>query len=206
MEKKRILVTGFEPFGGRDVNPSFEAVKLALPVEEADVKAVCLPVSWDKTIPALYSAIDEFDPHAVLMCGQASGSEHIRIERIGINIRGVIKDNDGNYPGGEAKESEICSDGPAAYFSTFDHLGILSAVRALGIPAAYSFSAGTYICNLVLYSALMHSKERKSDCKVGFIHVPDATEFSSGEKFSMPIEKIAAAVKAALVTLSKEDI
>lgn len=206
MEKKRILLTGFEPFGGRDVNPSFEAVKLALPINEADVKAVCLPVSWEKTIPVLYSEMDSFMPHAVIMCGQASGSEHIRIERIGINIRGVIKDNEGRYPGGEAVESAICSGGEAAYFSTFDHAGVLSAVRALGIPAAYSFSAGTYICNLVLYSAAMHAESMNNGCKVGFIHVPDATEFSSGDKFSMPIEKIAAAIKAAVQTLSKEDL
>ena len=191
----KILLTGFEPFGLRTVNTSYEAVLRVSDTDGLNVRKVCLPVTWGGAVKMLYDEIDAFDPDAVLMCGLASGGDAIRVERVGINLRGAIKDNDGLYPeGDEPRESLVFHGGADAYFSTFEYEKILSKLKEEGIPANYSYSAGTYICNLVLYSALKKNKDEKTDRKIGFIHVPDATEFVGEGKRSMPLDAIVRAV------------
>lgn len=195
----KILLTGFEPFGERTVNTSYEAVMRVRDADGFELKKACLPVTWGGAVEKLFSEIDGFRPDAIVLCGLASGAEAIRVERVGINLRGAIKDNDGLYPEGDAPcESPIAVGGHDAYFSTFDCAKILGKLKDEGIPASYSFSAGTYICNLVLYSALKKNKDEKTDRKIGFIHVPDATEFVGEGKRSMPLDAIVRAVGIAV--------
>lgn len=192
MKSGKLLITAFEPFGQNKINTSYEAVQKLGDVAGIAIKKVRLPVLWEKSAEILLRNIKEFDPDAVIMCGLASGSESVRIERVGINLCGAIKDNAGVFGGPESREYPIKDGGDAAYFSTFDYENILSAMRAAGIPAVQSFSAGTYICNYVLYSAL--ASEYAKNKKVGFIHVPDAEEFGG----KLPLETIAQALEIAV--------
>ncbi len=194
----KILLTGFEPFGERAVNTSFEAVLRVKDTEDHNIRKVCLPVTWGGAVKKLYQEIDSFCPDAVVMCGLASGAEAIRVERVGINLRGSIKDNDGVYPCGFAPGESKIADGENAYFSTFDFEKILKKMKKEGIPAAYSFSAGTYICNLVLFSVLKKDKDEGANRKTGFIHVPDATEFVGNDAKSLPLDVIVRAVETAV--------
>ncbi|MBR7082417.1 MAG: pyroglutamyl-peptidase I [Clostridia bacterium] len=194
----KILLTGFEPFGTRAVNTSFEAVLRMKDTEDHNIRKVCLPVTWGGAVKKLYQEIDAFDPDAVVMFGLASGAEAIRVERVGINLRGSIKDNDGVYPCGCMPGESKIANGENAYFSTFDFEKILTKLKEEEIPAAYSFSAGTYICNLVLYSALKKDKDEGANRITGFIHVPDATEFVGDNAKSLPLDVIVRAVETAV--------
>ena len=132
--KKKILVTGFEPFGGDTKNPSGDAVR-ALPFsEEYEMRKLILPVSWSRAFPEIEKVWDEWKPDAVLMVGLAAGASAIRIERVGINLCGATKDIDGVYadgsPDSEA-ERTILTGTADAYFSTYDEKNILNALKNL---------------------------------------------------------------------------
>lgn len=197
----KILLTGFEPFGGRKFNTSYEAVRSAGDICGADVRKICLPVTWAGAVEKLSRETDDFSPDAVILCGLASGASGIRVERVGINLCGAIRDNAGLYPDGTEIPSEkpISNDGENAYFSTFNHKKILQKLREEGIPSEQSFSAGTYICNLVLYSALKKNFDDKASRKIGFIHVPDASELVEGNVRNMELCKIARAIEIAML-------
>lgn len=197
---KKILVTGFEPFGKDEYNPSSAAVQMLTDTNRYQLKKLILPVVWHRAFEVLSSAWDEWRPDAVLMCGQAGGSDKIRIERVGINLCAPTKDNLGLYANGRddtASELPILSEGENAYFSTYHAEAMLSALREAKIPSTYSFSAGTYLCNYILYSALAKNRREMSDLKIGFVHVP----YADGQRKnvpSLPIDTIATALELAL--------
>ena len=181
----KILLTGFEPFGKDGRNPSSEAVERLSAVRGAELEKVILPVSWSGAWGRLLAAWEDFSPDGVLMTGLAGGSDRIRVERVGINLCGAAKDNLGKYPNGtesDAKERKICEAGAAAYFSTYNEKGILDALHGAGVPAGYSFSAGTYLCNYVLYSALYKIAREQKNIKAGFLHVP----YAQGQREGVP--------------------
>lgn len=169
---RKVLVTGFEPFGGERVNPSWEVVKQLEELELSGARIVIrqLPCVFGKAIDALNIAIDEVDPVMVIAVGQAGGRTDFSVERVAINIDDArIADNDGNQP----VDRVIVSDGPAAYFSQLPIKAIVNGLREAGIPASVSQTAGTYVCNHVMYG-LLHRLAQPS-CKVvkgGFIHIP----------------------------------
>ena len=129
-----------------------------------------------------------------------SGASAIRIERVGINLCGAIKDIDGLYADGSSDseaERPIVADAPNAFFSTFQEKEISDALKKAEIPAKYSYSAGTYICNYLLYSSLEKGARESADMKIGFIHVPYAD--GQREDFpSMPLETIVSALEIAV--------
>ena len=197
---KKILITGFEPFGTDSRNPSGEAVSLLCDTADYKLYKLTLPVTWQGAFRALSTAWDEIDPDGVLMVGLAGGADRIRIERVGINLCGAIKDNDGLYPNGKSDipaEAPIAIGGENAYFSTYNEKEILRVLREKGIPAAYSYSAGTYICNYILYSSLAKAETEEKDKKIGFIHIP----YVEGQREnvpSLPMETITAALELTL--------
>lgn len=197
---KKILVTGFEPFGNDTFNPSSAAVQRLEDKNGYHLKKLTLPVTWQGAFSMLSDAWDEFAPDAVLMVGLAGGSDKIRVERLGMNLRLPAKDNLGRYPNGsetDAAEMKISADGADAYFATYDNSKILSSLRGAGIPAAYSFSAGAYLCNNILYSALEKNKREAGDVKIGFLHVPYAEGQRAGVP-SLPLDTIILALELAL--------
>ena len=192
----KVLVTGFEPFGGATINPALEAVRrLPGTIEGAEVVTVQIPVVFGKDAAAVEAAIDAERPDLVLCVGQAGGRSHITPEFVGINYANArIPDNEGNQPVGRLEP-----DGPDAYFATLPVFAMVDAARAAGVPAAVSYTAGTFCCNEVLYELLHCLATRHPGVRGGFVHVPYATEqaVSMGEgTASMSVDMMVAGLTA----------
>jgi pyroglutamyl-peptidase len=167
----RVLLTGFEPFGGEAVNPAARAVsKLAgKSIDGYEIIARVIPTVFGKSAQAVQDAIREFEPEVVISVGQAGGTHSIRVERLAINLDDAsIPDNEGNQP----RDSAIVPDGPVAYWSTLPVRAIVETLTGNMIPAYISYSAGTYVCNHVFYATSHFVAANKLPIKVGFIHVP----------------------------------
>ena len=170
----KILVTGFDPFGGEAVNPAYEAVKL-LPdnIAGAEIVKLEIPTEFKGSMEFLEEAISREMPDAVISVGQAGGRAEITPERVAINLADArIPDNAGNLPEDEA----LIADGPAAYFTTLPLKKMVKSVQDRGIPCRISYSAGTYVCNSVMYRVLHLAEVSGMGFCAGFIHVPYATQ------------------------------
>jgi pyroglutamyl-peptidase len=200
-----ILLTGFEPFDGDTVNPSWAAARSAarlLQSEGLDVQAVELPCVFGDAAKVLADALERFTPELVLCAGQAGGRARISLERVAINCEDArIPDNAGNQP----VDEPVVPGGPAAYFTSLPVKAALAALTAEQIPAEMSQSAGTYVCNHVFY-ALMHALRLRPGTRGGFVHVPyeDAQLPAGSSAPSLPAPQMAAAlavvVRTALAT------
>ena len=191
---RRLLITGFDPFGGADINPAWEAVK-QLPDRIGDF-ALCkleIPTVFGEAGRQVLARATDFCPDVILCVGQAGGRSAVTPERIAVNIRdGKIPDNGGNQPEGDP----VVPDGPAAYFSTLPVKAMAAAICAAGLPGMVSNSAGAFVCNDVLYTLLHHYAQ--TDVKVGFIHVPYLPEQGNP---SLPLEDTVRALEAAIRVL-----
>lgn len=166
----KILVTGFDPFGEETVNPAYEAVKL-LPdsIKGAELVKLEIPTSFRRSEEALISAVKTYAPDVVINVGQAGGASGIRVEQTAVNLaQARIPDNDGYRPSGE----KLKEDGETAYFSTLPVNAAVERVRREGIPCHISYSAGTYVCNSVMYHMQYLIQKEKLDIRAGFVHVP----------------------------------
>lgn len=189
--EKRLLITGFDPFGSNAANPSWTAVN-NLPDRIGNFVLCKLPIPtiYGKAAALAIDKITAFQPDIVLCVGLAGGRAAVTPERIAVNIRDArIPDNEGNHPKGEY----IFPDGPAAYFSTVPVEKIAQTIRNVQIPSTVSNTAGTFVCNDVLYSLLHHCKDLK--IKVGFIHIPYTPDL--GEP-SLTLRQITSALSAAI--------
>lgn len=197
-----ILVTGFECFAGEPINPSWE-ICTRLPREIAGVRVeTCrVPCEFRRSIEVVAEAIERYRPSIVISLGQAGGRERMCVERVAINVDDArIPDNAGARPIDEA----IASNGPPAYFATLPVKAMVRAVRAAGVPAELSNSAGTYVCNHVMYGVLHFLAASGRKARAGFIHVPylesqvmDKRGVASMSLDSM-VKGIAAAIDAAV--------
>lgn len=191
---KKLLITGFDPFGGAAVNPSWMAVE-RLPEQVGDYMLCKLqiPTVFGQAARVVLEKAGEFGPDVILCVGQAGGRASVTPERIGVNIRDArICDNAGNQPRGEF----VAQGGPAAYFATVPVTAMAEAMERAGIPATVSNSAGAFVCNDVLYSLLHHYDG--TAVRVGFVHVPYVPEQAEP---SMPLEKIVAALETGILAL-----
>ncbi|WP_333850530.1 pyroglutamyl-peptidase I [Leclercia sp.] len=165
-----VLITGFEPFGGETVNPSWEVVKLldGMIIDDCRVVARQLPCVFGESLEVLNAAIDALQPSVVLAIGQAGGRVDVTVERVAINVDDArIPDNRGQQP----VDVAIVPGGPAAWFSTLPIKAMVEALREAGIPASVSQTAGTFVCNHVMYGVL-HKLADRPEVKGGFIHIP----------------------------------
>ena len=202
----RIIVTGFDPFGGEKINPSIECVKALPEIEGVKLFRVELPTVFKESAKRLNEVINEVKPDAVLSVGQAGGRPGITMERIAINVDDArIPDNSSQQPIDEA----IQEKGEAAYFSTLPIKRIVKAIREAGIPAEVSNSAGTFVCNHIMYQALFAAEKAKKPFKAGFMHIPFIPE-QTMDKPSLPLEESTKALQIAIETirdyLNDEDI
>lgn len=196
---KTVLITAFEPFGGELINPSWEAVSHLHERMLCGAKIVAkqLPCAFGTSLEALYAAIDEVKPELVIAVGQAGGRTDVTIERVGINVDDArIPDNAGNQPIDET----IVQYGPAAYFSTLPIKAIVEGIREAGIPASVSQTAGTYVCNHVMYGLMHHLAQQKDPIRGGFIHIPYLPEQAVKHPGapSMPAQTVILALEMAL--------
>ncbi|MBO7196568.1 MAG: pyroglutamyl-peptidase I [Clostridia bacterium] len=189
---KRLLITGFEPFGGEQINPSWEAVcRLPSEINGYSLTKLLLPVVFGEAAETVIKAAAKIHPDVILCIGQAGGRNAITPELVGINLRHAdIPDNSGYQP----KDESISMDGSAAYFSTLPVRRISEAISAMGVPSQVSYSAGAYVCNDLLYTLLSHFSG--SNIRVGFIHIPYCTD--QDKQPSMDINSIVSGLIAAI--------
>lgn len=186
----KILVTGFQPFGKDTINPSYEAVKL-LPDEIAGAQIVKyeIPVVFRKGGAMVRDLVRKEMPNAVVLVGQAGGRTAMTVERIAVNCEDCpsgLPDNEGNVPQGE----KIEADGPDGIFATLPIKAMVAAMVKNGVPAMISDSAGTYVCNDLMYHLLYLLKTEFPRIRGGFIHVPYATIQNYPKYASMTIPEI----------------
>lgn len=169
---KKLLITGFQPFDGESVNPALEVAKglQGKTINGYEVIAREIPVVRFEALKAVQTAIEELQPDAVITIGQAGGRPDITVERVGINIDDFrIPDNKGNQP----IDEPVVTGGPVAYWATLPIKKMVANVKAQGIPASVSNSAGTYVCNHLLYGLLHYlTTQGKTAIPAGFIHIP----------------------------------
>jgi len=196
----RVLVTGFEPFNNAKLNPS-EALVTRLRSDDvpgAEIITKVLPVVYSKSAEELLALVDEHKPDVVLCFGQAEGRKEISIERFAVNLDdAAIADNSGSI----RIDQKIHSDTPTAYESTLPVKDLVLSLKATGISAATSLSAGTFVCNHIFYE--LQNALAGSDVLSGFIHVPLMTEQQEDfpELFNMPVEQMVLAAKTIITTL-----
>lgn len=158
MMLSKILITGFDPFGGESVNPAYEAVKL-LPdtIAGAQVVKLEIPTVFTRSAEVLEQTIAAERPDAVICVGQAGGRSCVTVEQVAINLAEArIPDNDGEQPLGQP----LRADGPAAYFATVPVKAMVAGIRAHHLPAFVSYTAGTFVCNSIMYHALYLCERR----------------------------------------------
>ena len=189
---KTLLITGFEPFDGENINPSWKAVSL-LPqtVGEYSLTKLLIPVVFEKSAQIVAQKAQEICPDVILCIGQAGGRDAVTPEMVGINLRhATIPDNDGNQP----QDKPIIDGGANAYFSSLPVRKMSNAIQLAGAPSKVSYSAGAYVCNDVLYSLLARFENSKT--RVGFIHIPYCPEQNKSP--SLPIDDIVNALTVAI--------
>lgn len=166
----KVLITGFDPFGGETINPAFEAVKL-LPdvIAGAEIVKLEVPTVFSRSEQVIKEAVENEKPDLIISVGQAGGRSCVTLEQVAINLaQARIPDNDGEQPMGE----KLKEDGDDGYFTTLPIQAALEQVRNAGLPCHISYSAGTYVCNAVMYNVLYLTKKEYPDVRAGFVHVP----------------------------------
>ncbi|WP_090574457.1 pyroglutamyl-peptidase I [Paenibacillus sp. OV219] len=168
---KKVLLTGFDPFGGETINPSWEVASRLhqRKLEGLEVEARQLPTVFHKSLNLLRQLLLNVKPDVVICVGQAGGRSDIAIERVAVNLSDArISDNEENKP----IDEPIIPGGPAAYWSTLPVKAIAAAIRQDGIPASVSYSAGTFVCNHLFYGLQHMLASDYPSMKSGFIHIP----------------------------------
>ena len=195
---KKLLVTGFDPFGGESVNPARETV-LRLPdaLGGYEITKLEIPTVFGLAAETVLQAAEELCPHAILCVGQAGGRSAVTPEVVAINLREAsIPDNAGHMP----VDTPVMENAPAAYFATLPVRDMVQAVKECGIPCTLSYSAGTFVCNDLLYT-LLH-RYRDTDVQVGFVHIPYLPEQAREGKPSMELDAVVEALTAMIGVLN----
>ena len=200
----KLLLTAFDPFGGSHTNPALEAVKL-VPDRIGDVEITKLevPTVFRKSVELVAAKMAELKPDAVLCIGQAGGRYDLTPERVAINLDDArIPDNEGNQP----IDQKIFEDGAPAYFSSLPIKAMVAGIREAGLPASVSNTAGTFVCNHLMYGVLYHIEKCYPGMRGGFMHVPfvpSQTVALSAPAPSMCREDIARGIEAAIRAIAE---
>ena len=189
---KKLLITGFEPFGGEEINPSWEAVsRLPDEIGGYTLTKLRVPVVFGEAAQVVLATAEELMPDAILCVGQAGGRGSITPELVAINLRyAKIPDNKGQQP----KDEPVTKEGTQAYFSTLPVRQMAEAIAAAGVAAQVSYSAGAYVCNDLFYT-LLH-RYHNTQTKVGFVHIPYSTE--QGKEPAMNMTDMIKAITVAI--------
>lgn len=201
----KILVTAFDPFGGDAVNPALEAVRLLPPtIAGAELVTLEVPTVFGRSIRTVTAAIDAHQPDAVLCVGQAGGRSGVTPERVAINVDDArIPDNEGNQP----IDRPVVDGGAPAHFSNLPVKAMVQAITEAGLPGELSNTAGTFVCNHLMYGVLHHlARQRLDQVRAGFVHVPLIPEqVTGGEVPCLPLADIARALTVAIEAVVAHD-
>ena len=202
---KKLLLTAFTPFDGERINPALEAVKLVKDkIGNLKIIKLEVPTVFGKSIDTVREAIERERPDFVLSIGQAGGRAEITPERVAINLDDArIPDNEGNQP----IDEPIFPDGENAYFSTLPVKAMVEAIRKEGLPSSLSNTAGTYVCNHLMYGVLYYLDKRPR-MKAGFIHVPYIPEQVKDKKDmpALPLSDIVRGLEAAILAVEENEL
>lgn len=202
---KKVLITGFDPFGGEKINPALEAVKkVSSNISGAEVIKIEIPTVFRKSLEKIEEAVIEHKPDIIICIGQAGGRFDVTPERVAINLDDArIKDNDENQP----IDMPIFEDGKNAYFSSLPIKAIVEEIRSNGIPSSVSNTAGTFVCNHVMYGVLYMIDKKYPNIKGGFIHVPfiPSQVITKANTASMSLENITKALECAIKAAVEND-
>lgn len=203
----RILVTGFEPFGGRSDNPTEHLVTALADahVPGVEVRTAVLPVEYDVALDVALAHLSEVRPDAVIACGLAAGRADVTPERIAINVKGSSPDPTHRDNAGRHLLDDPISDGPDGLFATLPVRAIQQALVAEGVPASVSNSAGSFVCNNVMYGVLDHLRRTESRTLAGFVHFPASTEMAADEPDlpSLPMDVMHRALLVVVETVAE---
>ena len=190
----KLLLTAFDPFGGERINPALEAVKdVADNIGDIEIIKLEVPTVFGKSIDIVKAEIDRMQPDIVLCIGQAGGRFDVTPERVAINIDDArIPDNEGNQP----LSTAIFADGENAYFSNLPVKAMVQAIRDIGLPSSVSNTAGTFVCNHLMYGVLYHIHKAYPHIQGGFIHVPYIPEQVANQASSVPYMSLADITRA----------
>lgn len=201
----KVLLTGFDPFGGDKVNPATEAVKrVSDNVNGVEVVKIEVPTVFHKSIDVVAKAIEEEKPDAVLCIGQAGGRAELTPERVAINLDDArIADNEGNQP----IDVKIFEDGEPAYFATLPIKAMVASIRNAGVPSSVSNTAGTFVCNHLMYGVLYTLAKNYPGVRGGFMHVPFIPEqvINRANTPSMALADIVKGIEAAITAIAEND-
>jgi pyroglutamyl-peptidase len=202
----RVLITGFDPFGGEKMNPSFEAVKqVRIQNQEIEIIKLEVPTVFYKAMKTIEEEIEKSRPDIVICTGQAGGRTDITIERIGINVIDArIPDNEGQQP----IDEKIDANGEDGYFSNLPVKAMVRSLKNNDIPASVSNTAGTFVCNYLLYGVMHLVKTKYPEMRAGFIHVPFLPEQVTDKKNmpSMSMEMMSKAFEIAIETAATTEV
>lgn len=193
----RLLITGFDPFGGESINPAWEAVsRLPDQIGAWNVTRLQIPTVFGKASETVLAHVQTLQPDAILCVGQAGGRKAVTPEMVGINLRHAsIPDNEGNQP----QDQPVAQGGPAAYFTTLPVRKMVEKIQEAGIEASVSYSAGAFVCNDTLYALLHHFEG--TNTRAGFIHVPFLPQQAKEGVPSMELDAIVRALEAAITAI-----
>ncbi|MCW6676348.1 pyroglutamyl-peptidase I [Aerococcaceae bacterium NML180378] len=206
----KILVTGFDPFGGEAINPALEAIKrLPKTIAGAAVEVLEIPTVFHKSAEVVAAKMRNYQPDVVLCIGQAGGRTGLTPERVAINQDDArIPDNEGNQP----IDVAIQADGQAAYFTTLPIKAMVEAIHQVGLPASVSNSAGTFVCNHIMYQVLYLVDKEFPQTKAGFMHIPFMMEqvVDKPNQPAMSLTDITRGIEAAITAIvefhNKDDL
>lgn len=203
----KLLLTAFDPFGGSPINPALEAVKLVSDrVAGVEIVKLEVPTVFRKSIDTVAAAIEKEKPDAVLCIGQAGGRYDLTPERVAINLDDArIQDNEGNQP----IDTVIFEDGAPAYFATLPIKAMTAKIREAGLPASVSNTAGTFVCNHLMYGVLYTLAKHYPGVKGGFMHVPFVPSQTVNRPTpapSMCVQDIARGIEAAIAAIAENDV
>ena len=194
----KILVTGFDPFGEEMINPAIEAVKeLPNRIAGVDIIKLEIPTIFYKSAEIVEQVLKEKEPNYVLHIGQAGGRPDLTPERIAINLDDArIPDNMGQQP----IDEPIIHKGEPAYFSQLPIKAMVSYMKSEGIPASISNTAGTFVCNHIMYQTLHQTQTKYQGVKAGFIHIPFLPEQVVNKPGvpSLPLNQIVKGIEASI--------
>lgn len=204
---KKILITGFDPFNGESTNPSYEAVKrLPDQIGSCRIYKMELPTVFYDCFSVLKDIIDAEKPDVIINVGQAGGRSVITLEQVAINLAHArVSDNKGFQP----LQKTLIPEGPDAYFTTLPIYSLVDHLNACNYPAAVSYSAGTFVCNDIMYELQHYLHQEHRSAKAGFIHVPYIHEQMKGKPSSTPsmaLDTIVCALKEIIIWLERNSI
>lgn len=200
----KILITAFEPFNGENVNPSELILEYLRAPQGVELIKAILPVEFERTSFLVHELLREHEPDVVISLGQAGNRPEICVERVAVNMD-CVRSSDGmrftaDNAGALPVDVPIEPDGESAYFSTLPVWELVAAMKAAGVAGAVSYSAGTFVCNHVMYTVLYQAKCHYPKMRAGFIHVPFLPEQMEGRNhgFAMELQDMVTGVQAAV--------